>query len=211
MAEKSRGCRSAPAGVEAGRRLPLITYLHGGPGGGFQRGFSPQVRQSVQMEYRPVRCWPGEVMRSSAPTRGEVMVMGKPSARQRNNWGEGDLEDVLSGIDHLIGLGLADPDRLGLIGHLLRGLSYPPRPHAGPNGSRRPRWEQPLPTSIACTVRPICRACFVEYFGNVPWKARVRYEDILPSSRRAGHRHSHPVPALRDRPACPLDAEPAGP
>jgi dipeptidyl aminopeptidase/acylaminoacyl peptidase len=31
-------------------------------------------------------------------------------------WGDGDYQDIMAGVDHVIGLGIADPDRLGVMG-----------------------------------------------------------------------------------------------
>ena len=50
------------------------------------------------------------------------------------DWGSGDVRDLLSGVDHVIDMGVADPDRL-----LLMGWSYGARPasHAGPDTSEQ--------------------------------------------------------------------------
>jgi dipeptidyl aminopeptidase/acylaminoacyl peptidase len=34
----------------------------------------------------------------------------------KNAWGDGDYKDIMAGVDHVIGLGIADPDRLGVMG-----------------------------------------------------------------------------------------------
>ena len=34
----------------------------------------------------------------------------------KNSWGEGDLKDVLEGVDQMVKDGVADPDRLGAMG-----------------------------------------------------------------------------------------------
>jgi dienelactone hydrolase len=33
-----------------------------------------------------------------------------------NAWGEGDYKDIMAGVDHLVAQGIADPDRLGVMG-----------------------------------------------------------------------------------------------
>ena len=33
-----------------------------------------------------------------------------------NGWGEGDYKDIMAGVDQLVGRGIADPQRLGVMG-----------------------------------------------------------------------------------------------
>src|ERR1043166_7718224 len=41
------GLLLTPPGASAGRRLPLLVYVHGGPGGGFTHGLFPQFMHIV--------------------------------------------------------------------------------------------------------------------------------------------------------------------
>jgi len=79
-----------PAGFKAGRRFPLITYLHGGPGGAFQRGFSPQFRQVAQMEYCPCQVLAGRGYGIFCPNpRGSDGYGQAFREAGRQSWGEG--------------------------------------------------------------------------------------------------------------------------
>jgi len=169
-----------PAGYRPGSRFPLITYLHGGPGGAFQRGFSPQFRHVAQMEYCPCQVLAGRGYGIFCPNPSGSDGYGqafRESARQ--SWGEADLDDVFSGIDHLIREGLADADRLGLIGFCYGGylalcaLTRTNRFKAASVGAGF----ADLYSLYSQTDLP---SLFVGYFGDVPWKARPLYERHSP-------------------------------
>ena len=100
------------------KRLPLVVYVHGGPNGSITYGLFPQFMHSIgQVEPYPV-----EAMASA----GMAVLMPMPRGGQGyalrglhgidNAWGEGDFKDIMAGVDFLIEDGLADPDRLGVMG-----------------------------------------------------------------------------------------------
>jgi dipeptidyl aminopeptidase/acylaminoacyl peptidase len=109
-----------PAGarVSAGGRIPLLVYVHGGPGGGFTWGLFPQFMHLVsQVDPYPIEAFAsaGYAVLMPMPRGGA----GYGEAGQRmivDAWGEGDYKDIMAGVDHLIGQGIADPDRLGIMG-----------------------------------------------------------------------------------------------
>ena len=112
------GLLLTPPGAQAGRRLPLLTYVHGGPGGGFTYGLFPQFMHIVpQVDPYPTATFAGLGYAVLLPMpRGGA---GYGEAGQRaivNGWGEADYKDIMAGIDHLIAQGIADPDRLGVMG-----------------------------------------------------------------------------------------------
>jgi len=41
---------------------------------------------------------------------------GFPPGENYRDWGGKDVQDLLTGVDHVISLGVADPDRLGITG-----------------------------------------------------------------------------------------------
>jgi len=102
----------------AGRRLPLLTYIHGGPGGGFTYGLFPQFMHIVpQVDPYPTAAMAslGYAVLFPMPRGGG----GYGEAGQRaivDAWGEGDYKDIMAGVDHLIAQGIADPARLGVMG-----------------------------------------------------------------------------------------------
>jgi dipeptidyl aminopeptidase/acylaminoacyl peptidase len=169
-----------PVGYKLGNRFPLITYLHGGPGGAFQRGFSPQARQAAQIEYLPCQVLAGRGYGVFCPNpRGSDGYGQAFREAAWQNWGEGDLDDIFSGMDHLIREGLADADRLSIAGYCYGGylalcaLTRTNRFKAASVGAAF----ADLYSLYGQTDVP---RLMVEYFGDVPWKARARYERHSP-------------------------------
>ncbi len=107
------------AGVkEQRRRLPLVVYVHGGPIGGFTYGVFPQFMHSVgQVEPYPVQAMASAGMAVLLPMPRGGSGYGEAGFRMiKNGWGEGDYQDVMAGVDQLVKQGLADPERLGIMG-----------------------------------------------------------------------------------------------
>jgi dipeptidyl aminopeptidase/acylaminoacyl peptidase len=112
------GLLLTPAGATPGRRLPMLVYLHGGPGGGFTHGLFPQFMHIVPQ----VDPYPTEAMASA----GFAVLFPMPrggagygEAGQRaivNAWGDADYKDIMTGVDALVSQGIADGDRLGVMG-----------------------------------------------------------------------------------------------
>jgi dipeptidyl aminopeptidase/acylaminoacyl peptidase len=112
------GLLLTPPGWTAGRPLPLLVYVHGGPGGGFTHGLFPQFMHIVPQ----VDPYPTEAMAAA----GFAILMPMPrggagygEAGQRmivNAWGEADYKDIMAGVDHLVTTRVADPQRLGVMG-----------------------------------------------------------------------------------------------
>ncbi|HXI27646.1 MAG TPA: S9 family peptidase [Vicinamibacterales bacterium] len=112
------GLLLTPSTAPAGRRLPLLTYVHGGPGGGFTYGLFPQFMHIVpQVDPYPTAAMAGAGYAVLFPMpRGGA---GYGEAGQRaivNAWGEADYKDIMAGVDALVAQGIADPDRLGVMG-----------------------------------------------------------------------------------------------
>ena len=112
------GLLLTPPGWSGGRRVPLIVYCHGGPGGGVTYGHFPQFMHRVGQ----VDPYPTQAMASA----GFAVLFPMPrggagygEAGQRaivNAWGEADYRDIMAGVDDLVARGIADPDRLGVMG-----------------------------------------------------------------------------------------------
>jgi len=99
-----------PVGYQAGKRYPTFVQIHGGP------AWSWLPHYAVWWE------WWYQYLAG----RGYLVLLpnirgstGRGTAYTEANWGDvcgSDWQDVLDGVDHLIALGLADPDRLGIGG-----------------------------------------------------------------------------------------------
>jgi len=99
---------ASPAG--AGERpLPTVVDVHGGPLGAWSA--APSI-ETVLLAARGFRVILPNIRGSAGYGRAWI----RP---QLGDWGGVDAADVLAAVDHLVGLGLADPARLGILG-----LSY---------------------------------------------------------------------------------------
>lgn len=99
-----------PVGYEKGKRYPLIVQIHGGPAGAVVMNFN------AGSQYYP-HVYAGA---------GYVCLL--PNYRGSTNYGErhkmeisGDYfrqgyDDIMTGVDHLISLGLVDADKMGVMG-----------------------------------------------------------------------------------------------
>jgi dipeptidyl aminopeptidase/acylaminoacyl peptidase len=105
------GLLTYPVGYRAGRRVPLLVVVHGGPSGVFLRSYvgSPTAF--------PVAGFAGRgfaVLRCNV--RGSSGYGREFRHANYKDWGGGDYRDIMSGVDALVAKGLADPDRLGIMG-----------------------------------------------------------------------------------------------
>jgi dipeptidyl aminopeptidase/acylaminoacyl peptidase len=113
-----RLAQGRPSGPAAGRRLPTLVYIHGGPGGGVTYGLFPQFMTSVpQVDPYPTSAMAGLGYAVLFPMPRGGAGYGEPGQRAIvNAWGEGDYRDIMAGVDSLVAQGIADPDRLGVMG-----------------------------------------------------------------------------------------------
>jgi dipeptidyl aminopeptidase/acylaminoacyl peptidase len=105
------GLLTYPVGYQAGRRVPLILNVHGGPAGVFQqtflggRGVYPLATFAAR-GYAILRPNP----------RGSSGYGTEFRRANMQDWGGGDYQDLMTGVDKVIEMGVADPDRLGVMG-----------------------------------------------------------------------------------------------
>jgi dipeptidyl aminopeptidase/acylaminoacyl peptidase len=106
------GLLTYPPGYASGQRCPLLVSVHGGPANAWMQFFL-----GMQSFYGPAAALAAHgyaILRVNV--RGST---GYGKAFRRGNyrdWGGKDLQDLLSGVDHVIALGVADPQRMGIIG-----------------------------------------------------------------------------------------------
>jgi dipeptidyl aminopeptidase/acylaminoacyl peptidase len=113
------GILHKPPGFVAGRRYPLVLWIHGGPNGQDEHGIT--LAGST----------PGMVRRLLA-SRGYLVLgvnyrgssgRGQAFARAiHGDWGNKEVQDLLAGVDHVLGLGIADPKKLGIGGWSYGGI-----------------------------------------------------------------------------------------
>ncbi len=95
-----------PTGANAGSKLPMILYVHGGPAGSFSAQYSPWAQLLAAHGYEVLMVNP----RGSA-SYGEEFLKAN-----RADWGGGDFKDLMAGVDTVLARGEADPNRLGIGG-----------------------------------------------------------------------------------------------
>jgi len=94
----------------AGKKLPLIVHVHGGPSGAYTLTFPASMNN-----YHHILTGRGYAV-LQPNFRGST---GYGDAFQRlnvNDWGKGDFQDIMSGVDSLIAKGMVDPERMALHG-----------------------------------------------------------------------------------------------
>ncbi|NQD36362.1 S9 family peptidase [Permianibacter sp. IMCC34836] len=95
-----------PVGYEPGKRYPTILRIHGGPVYQFSHEFMFDWQFYAAKGFAVVAVNP----RGSS---GRGFDFAKAIYA---DWGNVDVKDVLAGVDHVVKLGVADPDRLGVGG-----------------------------------------------------------------------------------------------
>jgi dipeptidyl aminopeptidase/acylaminoacyl peptidase len=105
------GVLHKPADFRPGTRYPLLIVIHGGP-----TGVSRPAPLASSQVY-PIDLWLARGALVLEPNyRGSAGYGEKFRSLNVRNLGVGDAWDVVSGIDHLVALGLADRDRVGTMG-----------------------------------------------------------------------------------------------
>jgi dipeptidyl aminopeptidase/acylaminoacyl peptidase len=105
------GLLTYPVGYEKGKRYPLILNVHGGPAGVFVRSFIAN-RGTYPIAAFAAQGW--AVLRCNI--RGSSGYGAKFRHANLKDWGGKDYQDLMAGVDHVIALGVADPNRLGVCG-----------------------------------------------------------------------------------------------
>jgi dipeptidyl aminopeptidase/acylaminoacyl peptidase len=169
-----------PVGYQPGSRYPVLTYVHGGPSGVFMLGFGPQLGAApvpLQTEPYPVQVFAGKGYAMFMPNpRGSSGYGTKFLRANVKDWGHGDFQDIMTGLDHLVASGLADPERLGLMGWSYGGymtswaITQTDRFKAASVGAGLPN----LISLHGATDVPDVLAH--NYFGDRPWNAKEVYE-----------------------------------
>jgi dipeptidyl aminopeptidase/acylaminoacyl peptidase len=105
------GLLTYPAGYQSGQKVPLILNIHGGPAGVFQQSFIGGR---------------GVYPLASFAAKGYAILRPNPRGssgygtvfRRANfkDWGGMDYQDLMTGVDTVIKMGVADENRLGVMG-----------------------------------------------------------------------------------------------
>ena len=98
-----------PADFAPGRRYPLVLMVHGGPHGMFGHAFEHETLLNTSE---------GRIVLMVNP-RGSLGYGQAFTAGCVNDWGGGDYQDIMAGVDALIARGWVDPGRMAV-----NGISY---------------------------------------------------------------------------------------
>jgi dipeptidyl aminopeptidase/acylaminoacyl peptidase len=161
------GVLRLPFRYTTGTRVPLLVSLHGGPTG-------------AALESFPVpRTYPTQLLLQ------EGFAVFEPNFRGSINYGPkfrlptieaqgfGDMDDIMTGIDMLVDQGIADPDRLGVMGWSYGGylsawiIAHTDRFKAASIGACSTDWVSWYAPSIA--NKESAPEVMWEYFGGAPW------------------------------------------
>jgi dipeptidyl aminopeptidase/acylaminoacyl peptidase len=151
-----------PIDYQAGRRYPLVVQTHGGPASADQYGFGSSG------SYVPVLA-----------AKGYAVL--KPNYRGSTGYGDAFLRDmvgsyfknshldVMAGVDQVIAMGVADPDRLAKMGwsgggHMTNKIvTFTNRFKAASSGAGAANWVSMYAQSDVRTYR-------TPWFGGTPWQ-----------------------------------------
>ncbi len=169
-----------PIGYEAGRRYPLVVQLHGGPAESDKFGYGP----GVIVNYVPVLA-----------ARGYAVL--RPNYRGSTGYGDAFLRDVvggyfrnmhldvMAGVDRLVEMGVADPDRLAVMGwsaggHLTNKLvTFTKRFKAASSTAGAANWISLFAQSDVHSGRAL-------WFGGTPWQGNPPFERFWRESPLSG-------------------------
>jgi dipeptidyl aminopeptidase/acylaminoacyl peptidase len=158
-----------PVGYERGKRYPTILQIHGGPYARFAYGFEGRAQIYAGHGYAVLMPNP----------RGSVGYGHKFATANVRDWGGKDFQDLMAGVDEVVRLGLADPDRLAVMGGSYGGfmtfwaVTQTDRFKAAIGHAGISDWYSFFGQSDIPGL--------MEYgFGGTPWAARETYERWSP-------------------------------
>lgn len=106
------GLLTYPANYVKGTKVPLLLRIHGGPNGQDQHSFSVERQFFAANGYAVL----------AVNYRGSAGRGQKFSRSIFADWGHYEVEDLQAGVDHVVKMGVADPDRLGVGGWSYGGI-----------------------------------------------------------------------------------------
>lgn len=106
------GLLTYPVGYTKGTKVPLLLRIHGGPNAQDQHSFATERQLFAANGYAVLA-----VNYRGSSGRGQ-----KFSRAIFADWGNYEVQDLLAGVDHVIAMGVADPERLGVGGWSYGGI-----------------------------------------------------------------------------------------
>jgi dipeptidyl aminopeptidase/acylaminoacyl peptidase len=105
------GLLTFPVGYKKGDKVPLVLQIHGGPAGVFTKSFTgnPSIYMTQYFAQNGIA-----VLRPNP--RGSTGYGKDFRFANFKDWGFGDYEDVMSGVDKVIDMGVADEEKMTVMG-----------------------------------------------------------------------------------------------
>lgn len=164
-----------PANFDPARKYPLLVVIHGGPTG-------IDLPSVIADRYYPVEQFTSKGALVLRPNyRGSAGYGSKFRALNVKNLGLGDYDDVISGVDYLIGRGLVDKDKVGAMGWSQGGYisafitTYSTRFKATSVGAGISNWATYYQNT---DITPFTR----QYLQGTPWDNAEIYQKTSPIS-----------------------------
>lgn len=111
---ENSGVLIKPVGYSAGKKYPLIVDIHGGPAGGVA---GSGVLCIGALEWQ---MWANKGYAVLVPEFRSSGIYGFDKIlqeRRSRKYFDGDFDDIMSGVDHLIATGLVDSKKMAVVGH----------------------------------------------------------------------------------------------
>jgi dipeptidyl aminopeptidase/acylaminoacyl peptidase len=170
-----------PYGYAPGRRYPLLVQMEG-TFGTYDFSFTGRVSADSPGVLFPFQqqVWAGAGYAVLMPNPRGSWGYGEEFRQSgRTDYGTGPYHDIMAGVDHVIGLGVAEPSQLGIMGIFFDGYRaafaitqtdrFKAASVGAPSGFNLVSWYGQA------------GAGYVErYFGGPPWQAPQKYADISP-------------------------------
>ncbi len=106
------GLLTYPVGYRAGTKVPFLLRIHGGPKGQDAHTLSQEAQWFAANGYAVLR----------VNYRGSDGRGSKYQKAISADWGHYEVEDLEAGVNHVIQMGVADPDRMGVGGWSYGGI-----------------------------------------------------------------------------------------
>jgi dipeptidyl aminopeptidase/acylaminoacyl peptidase len=168
------GLLTYPVNYQKGTRIPLLLNVHGGPAGVFQQTFI-----AFRGAY-PIAAFAAKGYAVLRPNPRGSSGYGTEFRRANiKDWGVGDYQDLMTGVDKVIEMGVADPERLGVMGWSYGGymtswiVTQTRRFKAASAGA-------PVTNLMSFTGTADIPGFIPDYFGGQPWEVLDVYRKHSP-------------------------------
>lgn len=105
------GMITYPKDYQKGKKYPLFLNIHGGPAGVFGQSYTGAG------SIFPIQAYPDQGFVVFRPNpRGSGGYGADFRYANYGDWGVGDFDDIMAGVDYLIGENIADPDKMVVSG-----------------------------------------------------------------------------------------------